>query len=187
MKKVFILISIISAFFLGSCDNRKSKTDRIKDAVKVFNKKNRLLNTTAYYPDNYTETKTDSIISKTFHVAISNYSLMTDDIVIKKIAKGKQQNTTVHRVFESSIIVSVHHEIIYDKHISAKTFNYYEPSEFWDNATLEHVWVHQEHSNAENLSLRVSFINPKNNMFKLYEIRIDRFGNEQLQVLKNYS
>ena len=65
-------------------------------------------------------------------------------------------------IFESDIVVAIEDKIIYSSHISAEKFRGFESSDFWNNATLEHVWVNQEQSNTTTLSLGVSIINPKN-------------------------
>lgn len=187
MKKILILLTAIGLLLLNSCDRRKSKIDRIGEAVKVFNKNNTLNGLISYYPKNYTETKTDSIISETFYVSVKNHSLMTDYVATKEPVKHKSKITTVHRVFVSDITVRVNDQIIYNKHISAEKFKDSKSSEFWDDATLEQVWVNQEQSHAEKLYLQFSIINPKSKAFKLYEICIDTYGNEEIIELKDYS
>lgn len=187
MKKILIFITTIGVLFFTSCDDRKSKIDRIADAVKVFNKNNRSINLIKYYPEQYTQIKTDSIVSKTFHVSIKNHSLMTDYITLKKTLKGTTQITKAHRVFESDVIVSVNNLIIYNKRMSSDKLKDSASSEFWNHATLEQVWVNQERSNSKQLSLGLSVINPRNNTFKLYEILIDKYGNERLILHKDYS
>jgi hypothetical protein len=189
MRKIVVFIPIILLLILTSCDGRKSKIDRINDAVSEFNNNNnqRLIDIKDYYPEQYTETKTDSIISKTFRVYVKNYSLMNQEVLIKQSIKNRSKTSQFHRVFESEIIVAVNDKIIYSKHISVEKFRDFESTAFWNNAILEHVWVNQEHSNTENLSLSISLINPKNKAFKLYEILIDKSGNERLILIEDHS
>ena len=187
MKKIVLFIPIILLLVLTSCDRRKSKIDRINDAVSDFNKKEKLIDLKDYHPKNYTETKTDSIISKTFRVSVKNYTVMDQEILIKQTINNLNKTSQFHRVFESDIIVAVENKIIYNKHISAEKFRDFETNDFWNNATLEHVWVNEEYSNTEKLSLGVSIINPKNKAFKLYEILIDKSGNERLTLIEDHS
>jgi hypothetical protein len=147
----------------------------------------RLINIIDYYPNQYTEIKTDSIISKTFRVHVKNYSVMTQGILVKKSVNNRNKTSQFHRVFESEITVAVNNKIIYSEHISVEKFRNFELTEFFNNATLEHVWINQEQSNTEKLSLGVSIINPKNNAFKLYEILIDKLGNERLTLIEDHS
>jgi len=187
MKKILLFTPIILLLFLTSCDGRKSKIDHINDAVSDFNKKQKLINLIYYHPERYTETKTDSIISKTFKVSVKNYTVMNQEILVKQTIKNNSQTSQFHRVFESDIVVAVADKIVYSSHISAEKFRGFESSEFWDNATLEHVWVNQEQSTTENLSFGISIINPKSKAFKLYEILIDKLGNERLTLIEDHS
>jgi hypothetical protein len=187
MKKIVVFIPLILLLILTSCDGRKSNIDRINDAVTEFNNNERLINIIDYYPKQYTEIKTDSIISKTFRVHVKNYSVMTQGILVKQFANNRNKTSQFHRVFESEITVTVNNKIIYSEHISVEKFRAFELTEFFNNATIEHVWVNQEHSNTKNLSLGVSLINPKNKAFKLYEILIDKLGNERLILIEDHS
>ncbi|MFD2914347.1 hypothetical protein [Psychroserpens luteus] len=187
MKKIVLFIPVMILFVLTSCDSRKSKIDRINDAVLEFNNREKLIDLKDYYPDSYTETKTDSIISKTFKVSVKNYAVMDQEILIKQTVKNLNKTSQFHRVFESDIVVAVEDKIIYSRHISAEKFRDFEASDFWNNATLEHVWVNQEASNTEKLSLGISIINPKNKAYKLYEILIDKSGNERLTLIEDHS
>jgi hypothetical protein len=186
MKKLVHFIPVILLLTLASCDSRKSKIDRINDAVSEFNNNQRLIDLRDYQPESYAETKTDSIISKTFKVSVKNYTVMNQGILIKQTIKNLNKTSLFHRVFESEIVVVVEDKIIYSNHISAEKFRSFESSEFWENATLEHVWVNQEQSNTTTLSLGVSIINPKNKAFKLYEILIDKSGNERLTLIEDH-
>jgi hypothetical protein len=187
MKKIVLFIPLILLVILTSCDRRKSKIDCINDAVSNFNKKEKLIDLKYYYPESYTEIKTDSIIYKTFKVSVKNYTLMDHQILIHQSIKNLNKTSQFHRVFASDIVVAVANKIIYSKHISVEKFRDFESTDFWNNATLEHVWVNQEQSDTERLSLGISIVNPKNNAFKLYEILIDRSGNEHLMLIKDHS
>ncbi|MFT7050239.1 MAG: hypothetical protein ACJAZK_000832 [Psychroserpens sp.] len=187
MKKIVLFIPLILLVILTSCDRRKSKIDCINDAVSNFNKKEKLIDLKYYYPESYTEIKTDSIIYKTFKVSVKNYTLMDHQILIHQSIKNLNKTSQFHRVFASDIVVAVANKIIYSKHISVEKFRDFESTDFWNNATLEHVWVNQEQSDTERLSLGISIVNPKNNAFKLYEILIDRSGNEHLTLIKDHS
>ncbi|WP_299274177.1 hypothetical protein [uncultured Psychroserpens sp.] len=187
MKKLALLIPCLILLILMSCNRRTSKKDRLENAVSEFNKNFNLLELKSYYPEHYTETKTDSIISKTFHVSIKNYSAMDREILMQSTKEKLDQSTKYHRVFESDILVKVADKIIYDKHISAEKFRGNSNSNFWNNATLEHIWVNQEASNSSKLSLGLSFINPQNSAYKLYEVHIDKNGRERLTLIEEQS
>lgn len=187
MKKLWILIPCMVAFIFMSCDRRTSQKERLEQAVFEFNKNLNLDDLIHYYPENYTEIKTDSIISNTFKVNIRNYTSMRDEILTEESINAHQKTLTYHRVFESDILVSVEDNTIYNHHISVEKFKDISASKFWENATLEHVWVNQDTSTPVQLTLGVSFINPKDNTYKLYELQIDQLGNERLTLIEDHS
>nr|WP_321222728.1 hypothetical protein [uncultured Psychroserpens sp.] len=187
MKNILLLVSFLTLIILTSCDGRKSKSDRINNAVLEFNNKEKLIDLKDYFPESYAEIKTDSIIAQTFKVSVKNYTVMNQQILVKQTSKNRNKTSKFHRVFESEVVVAIEDKIIYSKHISVEKFKNFDTSEFWSNATLEHVWVNQEASSTENLSLSVSIINPKNKRFKLYEIRIDQSGKEYLTLIEDRS
>lgn len=187
MKKILILLPCILLLFLMSCDRRTSKKEHLKHAISEFNKNQKSIVINTYYPEHYTETKTDSIISNTFEVSLTNYTSDHNGILIKETTKFQKMTRQLHRVFACDLSVVISDKTIYKQHISAETFQDHNSSKFWNNATLEHVWVNQELSTSDVLSLGISFINPKNNAFKLYEMHIDSFGNERLILIEDHS
>ncbi|WP_047545994.1 hypothetical protein [Psychroserpens sp. Hel_I_66] len=187
MKKLALFIPVILLLIVSSCDSRKSKIDRLKNSVSEFNNNQKSIDLIDYYPKDYTEIKTDSIISNTFKVSVKNFTLKDQGIVLNQSIKNLNRTSKVHRVFVSNIVVSVEEKIIYDRQISVEKIRDLKSSEFWNNATLEHVWVNQEQSNSEYLSLGVSVINPTNKAFRLYELLIDRLGNERLLLIEDHS
>lgn len=172
---------------LMSCDQRNSKNEHLKHAISEFNKKQRSLHINTYYPEHYTEINTDSIISNTFKVSLKHFTSENQNILLKQTREQRNTKQEFHRVFECDLVVSVSDKIILKERISAETFRDNHPSTFWNNATLEHVWVNQDLSNKNKLSLGISFINPKTNAFKHYEMHIDNKGNERLILIEDHS
>jgi len=187
MKKIWLLFPCILLLILISCDRKTSKKERLEHAISEFNKNQNLRGVKNYYPESYTEIKTDSIISNTFKVSIKNYVSSEAGILIKKPLNDVTQTAQYHRVFESDIVVAVADKIVFEKHISVAKFKAISASKFWDDATLEHVWVNQDTSNTDKLSLAISFINPKHQTYKLFEMEIDKSGNERLTLIEDHS
>ncbi|MCK8481496.1 hypothetical protein [Psychroserpens algicola] len=186
MKKISFIISCILIIVLMSCHNRTSKKERLEQAVTEFNKNIKLIDIDNYYPVSYTEIKTDSLIANTFKVSIKNYANMDSEIQLSQRINQLKKTTNYHRTFASEIRVVVQDKIIFETHISAENFIDYLPSDFWNNATLEHVWVNQEQSDSEKLSLGLSFINPLQQSHKLYNLRIDKQGKQRLTLLEDH-
>ncbi|MFK7782794.1 hypothetical protein [Psychroserpens sp.] len=184
-EQILIIVLIAIAFY--NCDRRGSARENLQNSISEFNKKQTSLDIVTYYPEAYTEVKTDTIISNTFKVSIKNYAKMDSQILV---SSEKSQTKTIlnyHRVFESEIQIAVASKNIFKTTINAKDFKDTSQSNFWDDATLEHVWVNQETSNANEINLGISIINPKNSSHKLYELVVDAKGKQELHLIEEHS
>ena len=98
MKNIVIIFTLITALFM-SCDGRQSQRESLQNALNDFNKNQTPIDVIEYYPKEYTEIVTDTIISNTLEVKIKNYTLMDKQIPL--ISKSNE----AHRVFESEVEV----------------------------------------------------------------------------------
>ncbi|WP_456441574.1 hypothetical protein [Psychroserpens sp.] len=186
MKKSILLIFLISVALIG-CDRRESTRENLQKSISEFNEKYTDLNIVTYYPEAYTEVQTDSLISNTFKVSIKNYSKMDSQILVSSETDKKKTKVNYHRVFESEINIVLASKNIFSTTINAEDFKDSSPSEFWKNATLEHVWVNQETSNTKEVNLGISIINPKSKAFKLYELVVSAEGKQSLNLIEEHS
>lgn len=187
MKQILSILSCLALLFFASCDQRTSEKERLENAISEFNQKQTVLETQTFYPETYTEIKTDSIISDTFKVSISNYSNMQKTIVLTEKPSVKTEALKAHRVFESDVLVAVQNKVVFEGHFSAVDFKNNNTSEFWKDATLEHIWVNQDQSDETQLLLGISIVNPKSKAYKYYEMRIDHFGKQSIQLIEETS
>lgn len=183
--KYFLLVFLISTLLFMNCDGRKSQNESLQEAISEFNNKQKELKQVSFFPENYVEIATDSLIENTFYIRIKNYTLMNDEVVIN--LDKKRDKIEYQRSFESEIKVFDDSKLIFNSILNAKTFVYNTPGLFWDNATLEHVWVNQELSNKDRVNLDVSFVNPKTKSYKLYQLCIDRNGNYKMYLKEEQS
>lgn len=186
MKNTLLLLALISIICL-SCDGRKTQKEALEHAISEFNLKNNVSEKVNYHPEAYVEIVTDTIISNGIKVHIKNYSLLDEQILISNTTDATSKEVKYQRVFESEIIVSKASKDILSTHISAKEFKTSATDLFWNNATLQHVWVNQDLSTDDDIKLDISFINPKNNAYKLYRMSIDGYGQQTLNLIEERS
>lgn len=186
MKNLFFIIAIVSVVFM-SCDGRKSKNVALKESVKEYNQRESNLVVVKYYPKEYTEVVTDTLLSNQVKVHIRNYSLDNEAILISNSDESATRKIKYHRVFESDVLITTPSRELFKTHISAIQFAFINPDEFWDNATLQNVWLNEELSTAEDIQLEMSFINPQNKSYKLFRMTVDRLGKHQIALIEENS
>jgi hypothetical protein len=175
---VFVSIGIASV----SCDGRKNKKDLFQKAISEFNQKESNLEVFTLYPVEYTEVVTDTIISNKISIHIKNFSLAEETVLLTKT----ENHTNYHRVFESEINIKTDYKNILNTTIRAEDFT--NPGElFWNNATLEQVWVNQDLSTIEEINLDMSFINPLDKSYKLYRMSVNLDGQQQIHLIEEQS
>lgn len=183
MRNLFILTSVISIVFMA-CDGRQTKKEALERAIFEFNLRNSDSEMFNYHPEAYVEIVTDTIISNRTNVHIKNYSLLDEQIFVSSTTKANYKETTYQRVFESEVIVSTASKDVFRTHISAKKFKLLDADPFWINVTLQHVWVNQDLSTDDDIILDMSFINAKNNAYRLYRMSIDPYGQESVNLIE---
>ena len=186
MKNVLLLIALV-AIICFSCDGRQTKKEALQVAVSEFNLKTTPLEVVTYHPKAYVEIVTDTIISNSVKVRIKNYTLLDEQILVSNNSDLTSNEINYQRVFESEINISTYSKDILSTHISAKQFRTIEADPFWDTATIQHTWVNQELSTINDIKLDISFINPKNNAYKLYRMSIDAYGQQTLNLIEERS
>ena len=179
----FVLISII----VLSCDGRQTKKESLERAISEFNLKTKPIEIVSYYPETYTEIVTDTIISSKTKVTIKNYSVLDENILIPDLTDPPSRKIKYQRVFESDISISTASKAIFTAHISAKQFKIMDPDPFWDEATLQHAWVNQELSTISDIVMDISFINPKNEAYKIYRMTVDSYGQQTFNLIEDRS
>lgn len=180
MMKHSLILLLFLAIVCASCEGRKSKSVSLRESIEKFNQNHSAQQKITLFPKEYSEVITDSIVSGTFKVHIKNFSHPLATVTIRSTEK----ELAFHRVFESEVSVSTNKKDILVTHISATHFKNHENDAFWDNATLQHVWVNQELSSESHLNLDISFIDPNANSYKLYRMTIDTQGNYHTYLIE---
>ncbi|MGJ8593621.1 MAG: hypothetical protein ACSHXF_13805 [Aquaticitalea sp.] len=179
MKNILLVLFLACVGFV-SCDGRKSRSESLKASVAEFNEKQSEIPEVNYYPNEYTEVVTDTIISNGINVHIKNYSLLDKSILMSATENGQKE----HRVFESEVVISTATKEILNTRISVEMFKSESSDSFWNSATLQHVWVNQELSSSMDVKLDMTFINPTNDTYKLYRLSIDDNGQQQMELIE---
>lgn len=183
MKNILIVLILVCVAFV-SCDGRKSRSEALKSSIAEYNDRQSELVIINYYPKDYTEVVTDTLISNHLNVHIKNYSLLNEGLFMSIDDKTVTKKQKQHRIFESDVVISTPIKELVNIHISAEQFKSIYHDKFWNEATLEHVWVNQELSTLNDVNLDMSFINPSDNSYKFYRMSINGNGQRTIKLIE---
>ena len=186
MKYILAIFTLL-AMVLTSCDGRQSSRESLQQSISKFNQTQTSLELISFYPEGYTEVETDTIMANNLRVNIKNYSLMNQEVIQHTKTIGHNKDIQYHRVFESEIVVYNENQKIYATSINASKFHNKDNTPFWNNATLEHVWVNQESSGPDWVNLEITFIDPQTQAYKVYEMTIDQNGKQDILLKEQNS
>ncbi|SDB41544.1 hypothetical protein SAMN03097699_1199 [Flavobacteriaceae bacterium MAR_2010_188] len=181
MKKLFIFL-VLALIFLTVFDGRDNHQKIIKKEFKEIENFKSNTEDISIFPDSYVEVETDTIIGQSFSTKITNRSLKASRLLLK----GEKPNQYVQN-FEADISVCISQEEIFKLNVTADNFELKENDSFWKNATLQHSWVEQDLSTEENLVMKISFLNPHSNYYKMYQLEVEKDGKHKLKLVEeNY-
>ncbi len=145
MKRIFgILIMLIIGF--TSCEGRTTRSQALSEDIQKF-KKDTVIENVSYYPEDYTETVNDTILSNGYNIKVKFFSDMQQSIT-KAYTKDDIKIKNIYREFNSEISVSFKSKTIFNQLIDKEFLiqNVDISYQNLKNFRLENMWVDQEES-----------------------------------------
>ncbi|WP_298239395.1 hypothetical protein [uncultured Algibacter sp.] len=186
---IFVLFGIV----LCSCDGRKSKNDLLKESIIKFKDSIEPIEIVKYFPKEYEETQTDTILSNGYAVHIKAYVSMKDAVSNEYQIDSK---TTIKDVFRKRLYeINVEREgvLIFNKLINTNFFSSHGKIEKLNlsKTIVNNIEVNQELSMQDNLFLTAEIVNVSSEKAKYYKhtffnIIIDSKGIHQLNKLHTF-
>jgi hypothetical protein len=187
MNKLLLFICVLGITIFG-CDGRKTKADSLKESVTKFKDSLSTLEIAEYIPEKYAEVKTDTILSNGFSISIKTYTNMKKSVIIKhKIDTVTYVNH--HRDWISEVKIKRKNKLIFDEKIDAEFFlkNNIKISDYLYKVINTRVWINEEASTEkDSISLLTVFLNPEDDNFLIYSIKIGNEGIYSLKKLEEY-
>ena len=187
MNKLLFLV-LISTIAIFSCDGRKSKADALKESVTIFKDSLGMLEITEYIPEKYAEVKTDTILSNGFSISIKTYTNMKKSVIIKhKIDTITYINH--HRDWVSEVKVKKRDKVIFEEKIDTQFLlkNNITINDYLSKIINTRVWIDDKLSiEKDSISLLTVFLNPEDDDFIIYRIKIGNEGKYSLKKVENY-
>ena len=187
MNKLLFLI-LITTIALFSCEGRKSKADALKESVTKFKDSLGMLEIVEFIPEKYAEVKTDSILSNGFSISIKTYTNMKKSVIVEhKIDTITYINH--HRDWVSEVKVKKRDKLIFDENINTEFFlkNNIKISDYLSKVINTRVWIEEKSLiEKDSISLLTVLLNPEDNNFLIYKIKIGNDGKYSLKKVENY-
>ena len=186
MKKLYLLVLLIVTFI--SCDGRyKAKRNHI-DALKEAKLFESFSEELKFFPKEYTEIKTDTLLSNGFEIKIDYHSL-ENDFVIKTSKKSKDTSIRKHfKNFEANLYVLKSNIPIANNTINKSLFYNDTNKAFLDNAIMQYAWIDYNSVTKNSVQLNTSFILPETEKFKDFVITVYDDGKkiaEEINLIEN--
>lgn len=185
MKNLLLLTLIILSIL--SCNGNKTKHDTLKDSVEKFKDSLETLEVEAYIPENYSEVKTDTILSNGFTISIKTYTDMKRFVTFKYNVDETLTHIDKYRDWISEVKIKKDNVLIFDKILNANFFIEQDKTliDSVSKAINNKVWVNEDLPLEKNyVYLLGGFIFPESEKVIYYDIKIDSKGSYSLKKLK---
>ena len=183
--RVLLFTVLISVLCFSGCDGRKSKAESLKDAVTQFKDSLEIIK---YIPEKYAEMKTDTILSNGFSISIKTYTNMKKSVITKHTI-DTITHVSHHRDWISEVKIKKNNQLIFNEKIDTEFFakKNINIKDSLPNAMNTRVWIDDNATiEKDSISLLTVFLNPNDDDFIIYNIKIGSQGQYRLKLLKNY-
>lgn len=172
--KNIVLFLFIAAIALTIFDGRMNSHRALDKSILEFKEKVKLTNTT-YFPQNYTERVTDTILSNGYNIKVKTKTDMLSHIEVETI-KDNIIDKEIYR--HHSIEIELQHEQfgiirrVLDQNIFQNSHN---------NLVLRAVFVDEESSlYQEGVHFKLYFLNPYSKKENIFNMIIDNNGTHKI-------
>jgi len=183
--RTLLFILLISVLSFSGCDGRKTKAESLKDAVTQFKDSLEIIE---YIPEKYAEMKTDTILSNGFSISIKTYTNMKKSVITKHTI-DTITHVSHHRDWISEVKIKKNNQLIFNEKIDTEFFakNKINIQDSLPNAMNTRVWIDDNATiEKDSISLLTVFLNPEDDNFTIYSIKIGNQGTFSLKRLENY-
>ncbi|CAH8286267.1 hypothetical protein EV196_106240 [Mariniflexile fucanivorans] len=186
MKNLILFCVII--FGLMSCNGGKTKKDTLKTSVEKFKDSIGVLEIEAFIPEEYSEVKTDTILSNGFSIRIKTYTDMNRFVTCQYKIDETLTHIDKFRDWISEVTIKKNDVVIFDKTLDANFFLAYDKmiADSLPKAINSRVLINEDYPVDKNyVYLLGGFILPESEEIIYYNIKIDSKGTCSLEKIKD--
>lgn len=180
MKNIVIIFTLITALFM-SCDGRQSQRESLEAAVTKFKDSVGTIEVIKYFPEEYSENVTDTILSNGYRVIIKTFSDMEHQVV-QEFRKDTIVNKHYYRDYKSIVTIYKNDKEILSKNIDKS--NLYNENLLEDddlkNVILQGVSLNQADTQSEHLKIDIWFCKPETDDCLNFKLSVDSDGKYEI-------
>ena len=177
MKKIIILSILLTLIFFTSCDGKDRARTSLEEKIANKDLPSSFFEKTEYFPKEYIEVISDTLINNGFRVEIKTFSDMNNSY-IREFVKDRIKYKEYYRDFLSSITIWKDNKEVFFNTVDRDFFETrISSNKELNDMTFHNVWLDDETSTFTNtIVLNSLFCKPKTNECVVYKMIIDETG-----------
>ena len=177
MKKLTLISLLLAITIFASCDGKDRARLTLEEKITNNEVPKSFFEKTAYFPKEYTEVETDTILNNGYRVHIKTFSDMNNSYV-KEFDKDTIKYKHHYRDFLSSITVWKDDKEIFFNTIDKEFFEKKVSTDSdLNNMTFHNVWLDEQTSTYDNaVIIKSLFCKPETDDCIVFKMTIDNTG-----------
>lgn len=177
-KSAFYCLAIIGCVCVfASCDGRDKAYKTPADSLKEKKLLDSFSENVQYFPKEYAEVETDTIMSNGFRVHITSKTEM-DSTVLRSFTQDSIIHKHFYRDVRSNIVISHNDKLILETNLDKSYFKelYPSDSDFFEDAILQSTWLDDNHLGENEILINLTFCVPDTDHCIFYQMLINKEG-----------
>ncbi len=177
MNKLLVLTLILATIFFN-CNGIKTKQDVLQASVLKYKDSLGNIEITTYFPKEYHEVETDTLLSNGFRIKIKNFTDMEHEVL-----HLSKQDSIIYKHYYRHVISEIdvykNSSKIFSKTIDKPFLLKHNEAlkDYLNTANLSNVWLNENHAlSKEKISIYIMFGKPETDDYFLNEMVIDSNG-----------
>jgi len=181
--KLIVAIFLVSVFVLTSCDGKERTRYTPEEKLKQSELPDSFFLQEKYFPEEYTEVVTDTIIDNKINISIKSYTDMNNNVL------NEFKIDTIHykyfyREIISDLVITLDGKTIFNETIDKSNFKDKEDKLFWEEAIMLGLYLDDTQTTNKHLYFNVSFCMIESETCKDYNLIIDNKGELVIKELE---
>lgn len=183
MKKLILLLLLFTVLIFASCDGKDRARTTLDEKIDNKDLPTSFFEKTEYFPKEYFEIETDTILDNGIRVYVKNY-LDENSTVLNKFTSDTISYNHYYRDTASEVVITKDDEIIYEQNFNKDFFikNDITLKDYFRKANFNGIVLNQDKTTTHNsIFLEVFFCIPDSDISLEYALKINNKGDYSLK------